>query len=273
MFANTCGMAAKKPLAAGTSVLRLQSGLHHSFHSLQQERRMPTVVHRSTAPRLSTELISQWASVPTSIAADLFRGRTLVDPAIRPLRPFIGRARLAGNAVTAWCESADYGPVHHALAVAEPGDVILVEAGGRLDAAMIGEILGSFARRKGLAGVAVNGAVRDVGTLTQWPDFAVFTRGTTPRGPSTMERGAVNASMVFAGAQVSPCDLVLGDDDGLVVIPRADAEQRIRSALAMVKAEEEWKRGISSGATTVDLFKVPAAAQTEAESSGYAGRS
>jgi 4-hydroxy-4-methyl-2-oxoglutarate aldolase len=237
---------------------------------------MPTVVHRSSAPRLSAELIAQWATVPTSIAADLFRGRTLVDPAIRPLRPFLGRGRLAGNAVTAWCETADYGPVHHALAVAGPGDVILVEAGGRLDAAMIGEILGDFARRKGLAGVAVNGAVRDVGTLTQWPDFAVFTRGTTPRGPSTMERGAVNAAMVFAGVQVSPSDLVLGDDDGLVVIPRADAEQRIHAALAMVKAEEEWKRAISGGATTVDLFKVPPAesrAETETGVAAHARRS
>jgi 4-hydroxy-4-methyl-2-oxoglutarate aldolase len=72
--------------------------------------------------------------------------------------------------------------------------------------------------------------------------------------------------MVFAGVQVSPSDLVLGDDDGLVVIPRADAEQRIHAALAMVKAEEEWKRAISSGATTVDLFKLPPAesrAETE----------
>jgi 4-hydroxy-4-methyl-2-oxoglutarate aldolase len=136
---------------------------------------------------------------------------------------------------------------------------VVVEADGRLDAAMIGEILCGFARQKGLAGVAVNGAVRDVGTLAQWPDFAVFTRGTTPRGPSSMERGAVNASMVFAGVHVSPSDLVLGDDDGLVVIPRADAEQRIQSALAMVKAEEEWKRAIANGATTLQLFNVPSA--------------
>jgi 4-hydroxy-4-methyl-2-oxoglutarate aldolase len=220
---------------------------------------MPTGVHRPSVPRLSSDLIAQWASVPTSIAADLFRGRTLVDPAIRPLCSFSGRARLAGSAVTAWCETGDYGAVHHALAAAERGDVIIVEAGGRLDAAMIGEILCGFARRKGIAGVAVNGAVRDTGTLTQWRDFAVFTLGTTPRGPSSMERGVVNDPVVFAGVQVAPNDLVLGDDDGLVVIPRAEAEQRIQSAVSMVKAEEEWKRAISRGETTLELFKVPAA--------------
>jgi 4-hydroxy-4-methyl-2-oxoglutarate aldolase len=88
-----------------------------------------------------------------------------------------------------------------------------------------------------------------------------------------MERGTVNASMVFANMQVSPNDLVLGDDDGLVVIPRTDAEQRISSALAMVKAEKEWKRAISSGVTTVDLFKVPPAPRGEADDTVHAGRS
>jgi 4-hydroxy-4-methyl-2-oxoglutarate aldolase len=231
-----------------------------SISTAREEELMPTRVHRPSAPRLSSDLISQWASVPTSIAADLFRGRTLVDPAIRPLRPFLGRDRLAGSAVTAWCEpGADYGAVHHALAVAEHGDVVVVEAGGRLDAAMIGEILCGFARRKGIAGVAVNGAVRDTGTLTQWTDFAVFSRGTTPRGPSSMERGVVNDSIVFAGVQISANDLVLGDDDGLVVIPRAEAERQLRAALSMVEAEEGWKRAIFEGQTTLELFKVPAA--------------
>jgi regulator of RNase E activity RraA len=204
-------------------------------------------------------LIAQWASVPTTIAADLFYGRTLVDPTIRPLRPFLERARLAGGAITAWCEPGDYGPVHHALAVAEHGDVVVIEAGGRLDAAMIGEILCGFARLRGIAGVAVNGAVRDTGTLMQWTDIAVFARGATSRGPSSMERGVVNETMVFGGVKVSPNDLILGDDDGLVVIPQAEAEQRLRPALSMVEAEEKWKRAISQGAPLLEIFKVPAA--------------
>src|SRR5689334_23753050 len=116
---------------------------------------MPTRVLRPSVLRVSSDLIAQWATVSTTIAADLFSGRTMVDPAIRPIRPFAGRARLAGHVVTAWCESADYGPVHHAIAVAERGDVVMVEAGGRLDAAMIGELLCGSARVRGLAGVVV----------------------------------------------------------------------------------------------------------------------
>lgn len=220
---------------------------------------MPTCVLRPTVPRVSSELIARWAAVSTTIAADLFRGRTMIDPAIRPIRSFAGRGRLAGHVVTAWCESADYGPVHHAIAVAEPGDVVVVEAGGRLDAAMIGELLCGSARLRGVAGVVVNGAVRDTGTLSQWADFAVFARGITPRGPSSMERGTVNEPIVFGGVPVAPGDLILGDDDGLVVIPRADIEARLEPALANVRAEEEWERALSAGRTTLEVFNVPPA--------------
>jgi RraA family protein len=220
---------------------------------------MPTRVHRPSTARASSDLVTQWATVPTTIAADLFRGRTLVDPAIRPIRPFAGRARLAGHVVTAWCEYADYGSVHHAISVAERGDVIVVDAGGRLDAAMIGELLSGSARLKGIAGVVVDGAVRDSGTLVQWSDFAVFARGVTPRGPSSMERGSVNEPVVLGGTRVEPGDLILGDDDGLVVIPRADIEGQLQAALKMVRAEQEWERVLAEGRTTVDVFNVPPA--------------
>ncbi|HEX8375147.1 MAG TPA: RraA family protein, partial [Geminicoccaceae bacterium] len=196
---------------------------------------MPTRVHRPALAPLAPETVAAWAGVAVTIAADLFRGRTLVDPAIRPLKAFAGGgARLVGAAVTAWCEPADYGPVHHAIAAAGPGDVVVVAAGGRPDAAMIGELLSGAARRKGIAGVVVDGPVRDVGTLASWPDFPVFSRGSTARGPSSMERGSVNGPVVFGGVRVEPGDLVLGDDDGLVVIPRGEAEDHLDAALAMV---------------------------------------
>lgn len=220
---------------------------------------MPTRVHRPDTPRLPPDLIERWAGVPASVAADAFAGLTVVDPAIRPLRPFTGRARLAGSAVTARCEGTDYGAVHHAIAAARAGDVIVIEAGGRDNPAVIGELLGGAARAKGVAGVVVNGAVRDSGALMHWPDFAVFARHITPRGPSSMDRGVVDAAMAFAGVLVSPRDLILGDDDGLVVVPRAEAEARLEAALAKVEAEEGWERELASGRTTLDVFHVPPA--------------
>src|SRR5262245_17465252 len=222
---------------------------------------MSTVIETPKQRRLSKRQIDAWRPVTSAIAADQLGGRAHVDAQIRPIRPLNG-AKLIGNAVTAWCEPADYGPVHHAIAVAEAGDVIVVAAGGRRDAAMIGELLSGAARLKGIAGVVVDGAVRDTGTLAQWPDFAVFTRWTTPRGPTSMERGAVNGAIVFGGVPVSPHDLVIGDDDGLVFVPHALAEAILPLCLARVQAEAGWEAALAGGKSTLEVFSVPAAARS-----------
>lgn len=220
---------------------------------------MPTRLANPSAQRLPKEIVDAWRMVPSAVAADKLNGRCHADARIRPISPFAPGAVLVGSAVTAWCEPADYGPVHHAIAVAEPGDVIVVAAGGRRDAAMIGELLSGAARRKGIAGVLVDGAVRDVNTLAQWSDFAVFTRWVTPRGPSSMERGSVNEAIVFGGIPVSPFDLVIGDDDGLVIVPQAAVRKTLDLCLAHVAAEKTWEAALAKGATTIDTFKVPPA--------------
>src|SRR5262245_31435038 len=132
---------------------------------------MPTRIARPAATRLPKDVIDAWRVVPSAVAADKLSGHGHADARIRPIRPFAPGAILAGSAVTAWCEPADYGPVHHAIAVAEPGDVIVIAAGARRDVAMIGELLSGAARRKGISGALVDGAVRDVNTLAQWSDF------------------------------------------------------------------------------------------------------
>lgn len=220
---------------------------------------MPTRLVQTTAKRLPKDTLAAWRTVPSAVAADKLDGRCHADPGIRPIRPFAPGGTLVGSAVTAWCEPADYGPVHHAIAVADPGDVIVVAAGGRRDAAMIGELLSGAARRKGIAGVVVDGAVRDVNTLAQWPDFPVFARWTTPRGPSSMERGSVNETVIFGGIPVSPFDIVIGDDDGLVIVPQALAAKTLALCLAHVAAEKKWEAALAKGASTIDTFKVPCA--------------
>jgi regulator of RNase E activity RraA len=220
---------------------------------------MPTRVLQPVVTPLAREIIGRWSDVPTSVAADIFAGRTLVDPAIRPLRPFANGLRLVGTAVTALCTGTDYGAVHHAIAVAKAGAVIVVEAGGRDNPAIIGELLSGSARLKGVAGVVVNGAVRDTAHLRQWDDFAVFARHITPRGPSSMDQGVVNEIISFGGARVAPGDLILGDDDGLVVIPQEEAQARLEAALARVSAEIGWQRELMSGRSTLDVFNVPTA--------------
>jgi 4-hydroxy-4-methyl-2-oxoglutarate aldolase len=217
---------------------------------------MPTRLFHTTA-HLPHELILKWAGVPASVAADVLGGLTVLDPSIRPLRPFGEGRRLCGPAVTALCEGADYGAVHHAIAVAQKGDVLVVEAGGRNSPAVIGELLSGSARLKGVAGLVVNGAVRDTQTLAQWDDFPVFTRHVTPRGPSSYEHGAVNGVIALSGVRVAAGDIVLGDDDGVVIVPREEAREKLAAALARIAAEQEWERELQTGRSTLDVFRIP----------------
>ncbi len=220
---------------------------------------MPTYLGQPANPRLPDDLVDRWRGVPSAVAADQLQGRGHTDPSIRPLRAFDGAPRLVGNVVTAWCEPGDYGSVHHAIAAAEAGDVIVVAAGGRREIAVIGELLGGAARRKGIAGVVVDGGVRDVATIRSWPDFHMFSRWITSRGPTTMERGSVNEPIVFGDVAVSPGDLVIGDDDGLVFVPHDLAESLLPACLARVAAEAGWQAALDSGNTTIETFAVPPA--------------
>ena len=219
---------------------------------------MSTVIETPTQKRLSKEQIDAWRPVTSAIAADQLGGRAHVDARIRPIRPLSG-AKLIGNAVTAWCEPVDYGPVHHAIAVAEAGDVIVIAAGGRCDAALIGELLSTAARKKGIAGVVVDGAIRDVATVAQWPDFQVYTRWITSRGPSTMERGMVDGPVIFGGVRVAPRDLVLGDDDGLVIVPNLLVDSKLKGCIDRLNSEIGWEEALVSGRSTLDVFNVPPA--------------
>ena len=220
---------------------------------------MPTILRRPAGGRLAPDLVAAWREIPSAVAADRLAGRGHVDPRIRPIRPFAQGVRLVGSAVTAWCEPADYGPVHHAIAEAQAGDVVVVAAGGRRDAALIGDLLSGAARRKGIAGVVVDGAVRDTGTLAGWSDFHVFSRWVMPRGPTSMERGSVNEPIVFGGIAVRPFDLVVGDDDGLVIVPHGLAGTLLEPCRARVEAELAWEAVLADGRSTIATFNVPAA--------------
>jgi 4-hydroxy-4-methyl-2-oxoglutarate aldolase len=222
---------------------------------------MPTIIATPTVPRIPDDLLARWSRIPSAVAADQLQGRGHADPDIRPVRELGKGVRMTGPVVTAWCEPGDYGPVHHAISVAGRGDVIVVAAGGRRDIAVIGELLGGAARRKGIAGVAVDGGVRDVATVRSWPDFHMFGRWITSRGPTTMERGTVNEPIVFGGVAVAPRDLVIGDDDGLVFVPRALVESQLEPCEARVDAEDGWQSQLDEGLSTVEVFGVPPAVE------------
>jgi 4-hydroxy-4-methyl-2-oxoglutarate aldolase len=220
---------------------------------------MPTKIFVTARERLRPEVAAAWAAIPVTITSDITAGRVIVDPHIRPLRPFALGKRMAGQAVTAWCERSDFGAMLHAIDLAGEGDVVTVDAGGCLQTAYVGEILCGFARRKKIAGLIVNGAVRDIDTIASWTDFPVFSLGHTPKGPLSKERGTVNADIVFGGVAIKPGDIVLGDNDGLAMIPAGEAAALLAIAQERVLMEEKWVADLQSGGTLVRTFAVPEA--------------
>jgi regulator of RNase E activity RraA len=198
--------------------------------------------------------IERWREVPASIAVDLNLDPGQIDPAIRALMPPGQQPRLFGRAVTVQCEPPDFGAVLHALTVIQPGEVLVIAAGGDAHTAMIGEILCGHLRTLGVAGMVCDGAVRDVATLAGWSDFAVFSRHVTPRGPVGLDRGSVNVPVEVGGCRVSPGDLIIGDDDGLVALSPRAIREGIAGAEAKIALEAEWIAKLSAGTSVNDTF-------------------
>lgn len=226
--------------------------------TLDRQDPMPVTLHTPPASKLTPAEIARWSGIPVAIAVDLVREAGQIDPAIRPLRPAGMQPRLFGQAVTVRCDAPDFGAVLHALDVIQTGQVLVIDAGGYREAAMIGDILSGHLRAKGIAGVICDGAVRDVGTLGSWDDFPVFSRWINPRGPTGAERGAINLPVQIGGAHVAPGDLMIGDDDGLVVLDPANVRLLIADAEAKLFREAGWIEGLASGESAANVFGLAA---------------
>ncbi len=220
---------------------------------------MATRINKVDVAPLSAAAAERWQSVPVTILSDVTAGRVVPDPRIRPLRPFPPGRRVVGPAVTAWCERGDFGAMLHALDVAPAGSIVVADAGGCLQTAYAGEILCGYARAKGIAGLIVNGALRDIDTIAAWDDFCAYALGNTARGPLSKERGTVNGPIVFGGVSVQPGDIVVADNDGLAIVALAEATGVLEAGLQRVSAEAAWQAELGKGRSLVDVFSVPEA--------------
>lgn len=215
---------------------------------------MTVTIYSTSHSDLTQAEIEAWRSVPVAIAVDLARDIGQIDPAIRPLAPLGRQPRLFGQARTILCEPPDFGAVVHALDLVRPGDVLVIAAGGNAEFAMIGEILGGHVRKRGAVGVVCDGAVRDVATLASWSDFAVFARFVTPRGPISADHGSIGLPVVVGGRVVTPGDLVIGDDDGLVALSPSSVRSRLKDAKDRQAREAGWIDSLKSGRSALETF-------------------
>ncbi|MDO9437003.1 RraA family protein [Hydrogenophaga sp.] len=179
-----------------------------------------------------------------------YRGRAaLMSPRMRPLR--LGQ-RVVGPAVTAWCAPGDNLMMHRALYLAQAGDVLVVVCGSETSGAQWGDVAARYAKQKGLAGVVVQGPIRDVEQLLEL-DSQAWSTCISSIHPDKNGHGLVNAPIVCDGVLVQPGDMVVADSDGVLVIPRDEAPQIVARGLARMKKEEEAAMAIGQGATPWDL--------------------
>ncbi|GJD52763.1 4-hydroxy-4-methyl-2-oxoglutarate aldolase/4-carboxy-4-hydroxy-2-oxoadipate aldolase [Methylobacterium crusticola] len=165
------------------------------------------------------------------------------------LRPLHAGGVLAGAALTVRQRPGDNLMVHAALNRAGPGDVLVVDAGGDLTNAIMGELMLAHAQQIGVAGVIVNGAVRDSGWIRA-NALPVFAAGITHRGPYKNGPGEVNATIALDGMVIRPGDLIVGDDDGVVCVPIEQADEVYAAASRKQAGEADTMAAIKAG--TVD---------------------
>jgi RraA family protein len=151
---------------------------------------------------------------------------------------------VAGAAVTVKTRPGDNLMMHKAFDIAEPGDVIVVDAGGDVTNAIIGENAAAYAESLGLAGVVINGAIRDSAAIAA-RSFPIFAIGITHRGPYKDGPGEVNVPISIDGMVIMPGDLMLGDADGVVCVPRERVGEVYAAALAKHKKDEEDARAVT----------------------------
>ena len=188
-------------------------------------------------------LARQFLDVPVANVSDCMSRMTAGGARLRPMH---GSGAMAGPALTVKTRPGDNLMVHKALQLAVPGDVIVVDAGGDLTNAIIGEIMVGDAVLRRLGGIVINGAIRDAGALRAG-DFPVFAAGVTHRGPYKDGPGEINVPIAIDGMVIEPGDLVIGDDDGLLCVPCAEAANLLAAAQAKQEVEARMVAGIADG--------------------------
>lgn len=201
---------------------------------MTQPTALPDVIR--DIERVSPEIVTAAAQYPSSILADVAGRRGGLSGRIAPLASSM---KFAGPAITVEVRPGDNLMIHAAMAIAKPGDVIMVDGKGDLNSALIGEIMSQQCVALGVAAVVVDGAARDCEAIRDL-GFPMFVAGLNPNGPTKFVPGRLNHPISIGGVSVNPGDLVVGDADGVTVIERDKAAAML--PLAAEKVAMETKR-------------------------------
>lgn len=198
---------------------------------------------RTISRRVDTAWVEKFRDLPVANISDVM-ARMAAGGA--GLHAYYTGPRMVGPAITVKSRPGDNLMVHKALDIAEPGDIVVVDAGGDLTNAIIGELMVAHAAQRGLGGIVIFGAIRDSEELSEGA-FPVFASGVTHRGPYKDGPGEVNVPIAINGMVVQPGDLICGDADGVLAVPFDEVEAIYAAASRKHDAETRQMANIREG--------------------------
>jgi len=207
---------------------------------------------RRDIDRVSAAVVASARALPTATLHEA-GGKTGALPSI--IKPVAATFRCCGPALTVHSPGGDNLWLHRALDIAQPGDVLVVHVSGAYDHGYWGEIMTTMAKARGLAGLVIDGCVRD-GVLLEQIGFPVFARGLCIRG-TAKDYGAIgwlNAPVLVGDVPVSAGDLVVGDADGVVVVPRLRAAEIVAKSQQRERDEAAVLKRLEAGESTMQVY-------------------
>lgn len=208
----------------------------------QKSEAMHEVVR--TIDRPAEDIVQAFRGIPSAVLSDVTtRYENTMSSEIKPVWD---APTMAGTALTVKTYPGDNLMIHKALTIAEPGDVLVVDANGYTEAGLFGELLSRSCQSHGLHGTVVDGAVRDVGAIGEI-EYPVYARGVSPKGSYKAHPGSINVSISCGGLNVSPGDVVVGDGEGVITVPSDDAEAVLEAAEEKLEAEAALRERVEEG--------------------------
>ena len=194
---------------------------------------------RAAAPAM----VEAFRALPVANVSDCMSRMVAGGPRLRPMHK---GGVMAGPALTVKTRPGDNLMIHKSIQLAKPGDIIVVDGGGDLTNALIGELMANSMIKAGVAGIVINGAIRDAGWIATH-DFPVYAAGVTHRGPYKDGPGEINCPLALDGMVIEPGDLILGDEDGVVCVPFALLDEVLCATQAKHAAENVQMANILAG--------------------------
>jgi 4-hydroxy-4-methyl-2-oxoglutarate aldolase len=205
-----------------------------------------------TIQRPSVEMVKEFSTLATATIHEAYGRKGYIDCAIKPINRGV---RICGPALTVQGAPGDNLMLHKALECAQPGDVVVADVGGAYDYGYFGNLMATSALSRGVGGLCIDGCIRDSAEIIA-AGFPIFARGFCIRGTNKSTIGIINYPTVFGGQTIFPGDLIVGDDDGLVVVRLEDCADVLEKAKDRVAKEVEKEAVLKTGISSVEFNKL-----------------